>query len=332
MSAGNPVLSVPDGHALERALAKLDLFVSLDFYVNETNRHADYVLPSTTLYERDDVPLAFLGFFTQPFIQVTDAVVPPPGRGASGVGDHRRHLASRRGRALQHAGAAAARSPGRAALAAAHRRPPDSHRAERRPASGCGAPGSAWPSFAGLPHGIVLDEQIATGVLRGKLRTEGKRVRLCPPEIARELERIGSVNGSDPDFPLLLIGLRELRSHNSWMHNAPLLMRGGRVHALRIHPADAAALGLEDGARAQVESKSGAVEVPVTVTDEMTPGTVALPHGWGHRGGWRLANEHAGANVNLLTSSDPRGPRAAGGHGAPERHTGRVAPATAGRA
>jgi formate dehydrogenase len=130
-------------------------------------------------------------------------------------------------------------------------------------------------------------------------------VRLYPPEIAGELERMRSASGSDPSFPLLLIGLRELRSHNSWMHNAPLLMRGGRVQALRVHADDAAAYGLEDGESAQVESKSGSIEVPVKVTDEMTPGTVALPHGWGHRGGWQLANEHAGVNVNLLASSDP---------------------------
>jgi len=114
-----------------------------------------------------------------------------------------------------------------------------------------------------------------------------------------------SANGSDSDFPLLLIGLRELRSHNSWMHNAPLLMRGGRMQALRVHPDDAAAHGLEDGVPAVVRSKSGSVEVPVRVTDEMTPGTVALPHGWGHRGGWQLANENSGVNVNLLSSSDP---------------------------
>src|SRR5206468_9725233 len=105
--------------------------------------------------------------------------------------------------------------------------------------------------------------------------------------------------------PLRLIGMRELRSHNSWMHNAPLLLRGGREHALRIHPDDAAAHGLEDGGRARVESKSGAVEVTVLVTDEMTPGTVALPHGWGHHGGWQRANELGGANTNLLASAAP---------------------------
>ena len=79
VSAGNPVLSVPDGNALERALGKLDLMVALDFYVNETTQHADYVLPTTTLYERDDVPIALMGFFSQPFIQTTERVIEPMG-------------------------------------------------------------------------------------------------------------------------------------------------------------------------------------------------------------------------------------------------------------
>src|SRR5204862_999079 len=79
VSAGNPALSVPDGAAMERALGRLDLLVSLDFYVNETNRHADYVLPTTTFLERDDTPVAFLGFYTTPFVQHSDAVVPPAG-------------------------------------------------------------------------------------------------------------------------------------------------------------------------------------------------------------------------------------------------------------
>jgi formate dehydrogenase len=120
-----------------------------------------------------------------------------------------------------------------------------------------------------------------------------------------ELERLTSANGDDPAYPLRLIGMRELRSHNSWMHNSPLLMRGGRDHALRIHPADAAEHELEDGGEAMLESKSGSVVVKVKLTDEMSRGTVALPHGWGHRGGWRVANRHAGVNVNLLASGDP---------------------------
>src|SRR5205807_3374083 len=105
------------------------------------------------------------------------------------------------------------------------------------------------------------------------------------------------------EFPLRLIGMRELRSHNSWMHNAPLLMRGGRTHTLRMHSEDARDAGIAEGEVARISSEAGTVEVPVKVTDEMTRGTVALPHGWGHKGGWKLANEAGGVNVNLLASS-----------------------------
>ena len=320
VSAGNPVLSVPDGEALERALGQLDLCVSIDLYVNETNRHADYVLPATTFYEREDLPLAFLGFFTH-------AVHPVQRRGGRrrrrvppGVGGRRGPLAAARRRALQRDAAAPARPAGPAAAARAARRPAAAHRAERRPLRP--APGRAQPArLREHPHGLVLADEIATGVLADKLRTPGRACRLAPPEIVAEVERLASSNGGDPRFPLRMIGMRELRSHNSWMHNAPLLMRGGRVQALRVHPDDAAAHGLEDGGEARLESKDGAVTVPVSVSDEMTPGTVALPHGWGHRGGWQLANQHAGANVNLLAGS---GPTISSGcrDGAPERHPG----------
>jgi formate dehydrogenase len=152
---------------------------------------------------------------------------------------------------------------------------------------------------------VVLADHVDTGVLRKKVRHRGKRVRLAPHEIVAEVERMAGASGADEAYPLLLIGLRELRSHNSWMHNAPLLMRGGREHALRVHPDDAEANGLEDGGEAVVESRHGLVTVPVLMTDEMTPGTLALPHGWGHRGGWKLANRHAGVNFNVLSSGEP---------------------------
>ncbi len=89
------------------------------------------------------------------------------------------------------------------------------------------------------------------------------------------------------------------------MHNAPLLMRGGRTHAARIHPADAGRLGIATGERCRVTSAHGSIEIEALVTDEVKPGTVAVPHGWGHSGGWETANAAGGANVNLLASSDP---------------------------
>ena len=304
VSAGNPVLSVPDGEALERALKGLELFVSIDLYVNETNRHADYVLPATTFYEREDLPLAFLGFFSTPFIQFSDAVVPPPGE-CRQEWELIEELSRRLGLAPY-----SAKPLRRLARLGMRLRPEQLADLLLRTGPsgdlfGLRRGGLSLKRLREHPHGLVLAGEIATGVLPDKLRTPDRRVRLAPPEIVAEVERLASSNGGDPRFPLRMIGMRELRSHNSWMHNAPLLMRGGRVQALRVHPDDAAAHGLEDGGEARLESKEGAVTVPVTVSDEMTPGTVALPHGWGHRGGWRLANSNAGVNVNLLAASGP---------------------------
>ena len=304
VSAGNPVLSVPDGEALERALGQLDLCVSIDLYVNETNRHADYVLPATSFYEREDLPLAFLGFFSTPFIQFSDAVVEPPGecRQEWELVDE---LSRRLGLAPY-----SAKPLRRLARLGVRLRPEQLADLLLRTGPsgdlfGLRRGGLSLKRLREHPHGLVLADEIATGVLHDKLRTSDKRVHLAPPEIVAEVDRLASANGDDPRFPLRMIGMRELRSHNSWMHNAPLLMRGGRVQALRVHPDDAAAHGLEDGAHALLESKDGSLTVPVLVSDEMTPGTVALPHGWGHRGGWQLANRHAGANVNLLAGAQP---------------------------
>ena len=145
-------------------------------------------------------------------------------------------------------------------------------------------------------------------MLAKQVRHRDKRVRLDPPEIRTEADRLAARNGHDPDFPLRLIGLRELRSHNSWMHNAPLLMRGGRTHAARVHPADAERLGVADGERCRISSPHGSIEIDAMLTDEVKPGTIAVPHGWGHTdqdGGWSVAAAAGGANVNALASSEP---------------------------
>jgi len=293
---------VPDGTALERALGELDLIVSLDLYVNETNRHADYVLPATTFLEREDVPVAFLGLFSTPFIQVTKAVLPPAGQARQEwrvIEDLSRRIGvapySAAGlRALARLGV---RLTPRQLIDLVLRLGPagDLFGLRRR--------GLNLRKVAAQPHGIVLDNELATGVLERKVRHAGGQVRLDDAEAMTEVGRLASSNGADPRFPLRLIGMRELRSHNSWMHNAPLLMRGGRTHALRMHPDDADEAAVADGDVVRITSEAGAVEVPVAVTDEMTRGTVALPHGWGHKGGWKLANEAGGANVNLLAGS-----------------------------
>lgn len=302
VSAGNPVLSVPDGNALEEAFGSLELMVSLDFYVNETNRHADYVLPATTFLEREDVPVAFLGLFSTPFIQVTKRVLPPAGEARQEwqvIEDLSRRIgvAPYSATGLRMLAKLGFRLSPRQVIDIVLRTGPagDLFGLRRR--------GLSLKKVARHPHGLVLDDQLATGVLERKVRHDGGRVRLDDPDAVGEIHRLASSNGGTAEFPLRLIGMRELRSHNSWMHNAPLLMRGGRTHALRMNPDDARDAGIADRDLARISSEAGAVEAPVKVTDEMTRGTVALPHGWGHNGGWKLANEAGGVNVNLLAPS-----------------------------
>ena len=102
---------------------------------------------------------------------------------------------------------------------------------------------------------------------------------------------------------MVLIGRRQLRSNNSWMHNVPNLVRGKDRCTAHVHPDDAARLGLEDGGRVTVTSERGSIEVPVEVTDAIMPGVVSVPHGWGHddpEARMEVAAAHAGANSNIL--------------------------------
>jgi anaerobic selenocysteine-containing dehydrogenase len=164
------------------------------------------------------------------------------------------------------------------------------------------------------PHGKVLRPHLRAGVLRQVVLHRDRRVALDHPAIAEEVARLRTHAEADAgardDFPLRLIGMRELRSENSWMHNAPLLLRGGREQCAHMHPADAGALGLGDDDTVRLVSRHGAIELPVALTKDLKQGVVAVAHGWGHKGsgGWRRANAAAGGggvNVNLLTSSDP---------------------------
>ena len=140
-----------------------------------------------------------------------------------------------------------------------------------------------------------------------KIRHRDGRVHLRRPGDRLASSRgSASVNGDAPDFPLKLIGMRELRSHNSWMHNCAAA-DAGRAHARAAHAPRRRGRGRARRRRRGRGSRRPRARsrCPVTITDEMTPGTVALPHGWGHRGGWRLANEAGGVNVNLLAPSEP---------------------------
>ena len=310
--AGNPVLSVPNSAALDAALPQLDLMVSLDLYVNETNRHADYILPGTTFLERDDMPMAYAACCPTVFLQATEPVLEPYGQ-ARPEWEVFEELAARMGVSLLATGPLAPLNP---VLRWLERRglrltPQKMMNALLRMGPygdrfGLRRGGLNPRKLKDNPHGIVLAEHAPHGVLADVVAHEGGKVCLDPAEIVNEIARLGTAPSTSSEFPLSAIGIRELRSQNSWMHNSPILMKGNRRQRARINSADAEAAGIDDGAVARVVSATGAIELEMTITDEVGPGTIAIPQGWGHRGGgWRLANSNPGVNVNELTSSRP---------------------------
>jgi anaerobic selenocysteine-containing dehydrogenase len=161
------------------------------------------------------------------------------------------------------------------------------------------------------PHGTVVAPHLNTGVLGDVVVYRHGRVRLAHKDIKAEIDAL-AVRPVPEDYPMRLIGKREPRSENSWLHNSPsltgpLLKRGGHIQRAVMHADDAAALGITDDDVVSVESPYGEIAVPVTLTSDIVRGTIAVPHGWGHKGtgGWQLANRAGGVNVNQLTSSDP---------------------------
>lgn len=310
VGAGNPVLSLPNGAELEDALESLDLMVGLDLYVNETHAHCDYVLPVTTMYERDDFAVTFQQFQATPFRQATDAVVAPAGQCRT-EWDIIVDLISR----IQ------ARTPVFAALRVGQRVAGRSgRRLSPRPVIdmmirmadggdrfGLRRDGLNFRRLATAhPHGVVVAPNIRTGVLDEVVAYRHGKVELAHRDIGDEI--VALTRRAEPaGFPMRMIGMREPRSENSWMHNAPLLMRGGRTQRALMHVDDAAARNIADGDTAMVRSPFGEIAVPVALTVDIVPGTIAIPHGWGHRGtgGWRIANRAGGVNVNQLMSSDP---------------------------
>lgn len=311
VGAGNPVLSVPNGDELEQALEKLDLMVGIDLYVNETTAHCDYVLPATTMYERDDFMVPFATLKPTPFRQATEAVVAPMGQ-ARQEWEIIDDLLSRLWR-LTPLLAVIQGARKVASLFGSRLRPRPLVDALIRMSEGGDRFGlrRGGLTFTRLvrdyPHGRVLADHLPGGVLGRSVSTRDGRVSLRHKDIESELDKLGR-RRADPELPMRLIGMREARSENSWMHNVPLLMRGGRTQRAVIHAHDADRLGIATDDVITVTSAHGEIEIPAQVSKDILPGVIAVPHGWGHtRGGtWQTANANPGVNVNLLMSSEPQ--------------------------
>jgi anaerobic selenocysteine-containing dehydrogenase len=302
--AGNPVLSTPNGARLDVAMAELDWCVAVDMYVTESTRHADVILPPLAQLERSEIDTVFPAFSVRNHIRYSPAAVRGPSDGKTDW-EILMGLAARIGRGWKgFATNAAVRAAGR--LLTPERVADIGLRTG--PYGRRSSPVALTVSkVRRAPHGIDLGPLEPN--LANLLRTENKRVRLAPSAMLAEAGRLdelaaGREAARKDGYDLTLIGRRSLRSNNSWMHNSPRLMKGGDRCTALLHPEDAESRGLHDGQRVRLASRVGSIELPLEVSDQMRPGVVSVPHGFGHNRpgvGWRLAATHAGASVNDVT-------------------------------
>ncbi|MGB0083855.1 MAG: molybdopterin-dependent oxidoreductase [Rhodomicrobiaceae bacterium] len=302
--AGNPVLSVPNGQRLAKALARLDFMVAVDLYVNETTRHADVILPPCWTMAEDHFDSFLSNFAVRNVARWCPAVFERSpderadweilleiaerlGGGASGI-----VLIDRTIRLARKLGL---RWTPKSTLDVFLRFGP--HGDRYLPWS----KGLSLQRLAKSPHGVDLGP-LKPGISRRILHRD-RRIHLASKPILQALREF-EANEMARDDELLLIGRRDLRSSNSWMHNVEALVSGRERCVLLVHPRDAERVPVRDGEMAMLESRVHRGLVPVRISDEMSPGVVSLPHGWGHGevGGWqKVAASHPGVSVNDWT-------------------------------
>jgi anaerobic selenocysteine-containing dehydrogenase len=328
--AGNPVLSTPDGARLARALDGLEYMVAIDIYVNETTRHANLILPTTSPLEHENYDLLLYNMAIRNVAKYSPATIEPepgakhdweillelaaplmgmPEAGLKAIDDTL--FAKMVDQAVGRPGTLAAGVTKEAALALLGSELGPSRVLDlllRAGTYGDGfderRDGLSLRKLREVPHGTDLGPLEPR--LPGALATPSGRIELFHDLLAGDVGRLRR-SLERPSDDLVLIGRRQLRSNNSWMHNAPSLVKGPERCTLLVNPCDAERLGVGEGARVRITSRVGAVEAPVSVSDEVMPGVVSLPHGWGHglEGvGQRVAAAHPGVPSNFL--ADPK--------------------------
>ncbi len=328
----NPVLSSPNGPRLAAALEQLDFMVSLDIYLNETSRHADVILPGPSPLEDLHYDVAFPQFSWRNHARYS----PPVFERAAGQPDEWESLTRLCG-IVQGKGCeiSAAELDDEQFIRDAARLFGDHAAAVTQAVGHLKGPerlldvalrsGPYGDGFGRKPDGLNLEKVIAASGAQGgidlgelaprmpqMLRTASGKIELAAPSLLADVQR-AAADLARPVPDMVIIGRREVRSNNSWMHNLPLLAKGPFRCTALLHPLDAARLGLTDGALARITSDQGRkkIEAQIQLSDSMMQGVVSLPHGWGHdKAGARLAlaGERPGVNLNDLLDEALRDP------------------------
>lgn len=327
--ATNPVLSSPNGERLSQALEQLDFMVSMDIYLNETTRHADVILPGVSPLEDLHYDVAFPQLSWRNHARYSAPVLQAPTDQPAEWQTQLTLAAIAQGQALpldanalddaQFADDAQRLfGPHAEAVVAATK----TYRGPQRLLDVALRSGPYGDGFGQKPEGLNLAKVMAAseqgGIDLGELqprlpemlRTPSGKVELAPPVLLQDLERAAlDLQRLAPD--LVIIGRRDVRTNNSWMHNLPVLAKGPFRCTALVHPDDAARFGVQDGGQATLRNGTRSVQAQVHVSAEMMRGVVSLPHGWGHNlpgAQLRVAGERPGANLNTLLDESLRDP------------------------
>ncbi|MGV6851913.1 MAG: molybdopterin oxidoreductase family protein [bacterium] len=303
ISSGNPVSSTPNSQNLDQALDQLEYIVSIDFYLNETSRKANIILPPPYALERPHYDLVFHALAIRNTSRYSQAIFSPPKQQQSDA-DIFIELTGR----MQGAGlinSLATRLKKWFVKSIGIERIIDHHLKKGPYAS---SHQLSLKKINQNPHGIDLGAM--KPCLPQRLFTENKTINLAPDKIIVDAKRLEAhffddqIKPENSDFDLLLIGRRNPRSNNSWLHNSYRLVKGKKRCLAFMHPQDARQRKLDEGELVRVKSRAGQIEIEVHITEDIMQGVVSVPHGWGHdMKGVKLniATQHAGVNINRLT-------------------------------
>jgi anaerobic selenocysteine-containing dehydrogenase len=330
--AGNPAVSAPAAGRVGEALAALDALICVDNWLKETTRHAHVIFPGLSPLERPHADDLYWMYALSSCLKWSEPVFVPDADRPAEWEVLLRLAGAVLGTPVPEVDVAAMDDLYTGGLVATMCMQPGTPLTGRDPNQVVGALKGQGPErifdlyvrlgpwgdgLGANPGGLTLDALRAhpDGLRLGE--TEGGRLdaAVCTPSGAIELVHDTFVDDvprlrarlERADEGLVLTSRRHLRSNNSWLHNVPALMRGRDRCTLLIHPDDAARIGLSTGEVAEVSTSEGKVSVPVEVSDEMMPGVVSLPHGWGHgapASRLGVANAHPGVNSNLLNPPD----------------------------
>ncbi|MBN1365806.1 MAG: molybdopterin-dependent oxidoreductase [Syntrophaceae bacterium] len=294
--AGNPVISAPNGRLMDEALGQLDYMVAIDWYINETSRHAHIILPPTTILEHHNFTMMTNLAGVRNFAAYSKPILAKQ----PGTLDNWEIILELTARFLANP---------LLRFAVRFLKPEFILNFLLR----FGPHGSGlkiWRSgltlakVAEAEHGIDLGPLVPR--LPERLFTKNKRISLAPEMLVKALNELKTViEENAPKRPdglnLLLISRRNLLSNNSWFHNFRRMHTPANRCTLMVHPSDAKAKQIKSGNMVRVVSGTGNITLEAEVTDSIMPGVVCMPHGWGHNlPGVKLsvALENPGVNIN----------------------------------